>query len=292
MSEPFGPEVFRPLFSGLHHPEGLVWDDDQELIYAGGEGGEIYRGSLDGSWEQIADCGEGGFVLGLAVDARGDLYVCDRGNSRVIKLDADDLSTIELSRGTTERPMHCPNYPAFDASGRLFVSDSGSWGEDDGVIFVIDPERGTSVWATAPSDFTNGLALSPDARFLYAAESRASRVWRIAIEPDGTAGEQQIVWHFPATVPDGLAFDSAGRLYVSCYTPDSIYVVEPDGEQRLFAHDWSGQFLQAPTNLAFLGKGLTSLAHANLCGWHLGVTDAVPSPGHPVARPEVASWLR
>lgn len=294
MSARMGPESFARVWTGLNHPEGIVWDADKNLLYAGGERGEIYCGGLDGAWTQIAHCGDGAFVLGLTLDAAGNLFVCERGNSRVLRIDTDAISIQEISNGTPERPMECPNYPAFDSTGRLFVSDSGTWGRDDGVIFVIDATGRTSLWATTPSDFTNGIAIAPDQRFLYVAESRASRVWRIAIDIDGSAGAAEVVWHEPGTVPDGLAFDRDGRLYIGCYTPDSIYSFIPgDGATELFAHDWSGQILQAPTNLAFVGEGLHALATANLCGWAVNVTTAhPPAPGHPLTRPEVTAWIQ
>lgn len=283
-------DKFLPLWSGLNHPEDLVWDGDREFLYCGGERGEIYRGTLDGKWAQIAHCGDGSFVLGLALDADGRLYICERGNGRVLKLD-EQLALHEISRGTQERPMLCPNYPTFDGSGRLFVSDSGTWSRNDGVIYSIAPGTGATVWATTPSDFTNGLALSIDQDCLYAVESRASKVWRVPIRSDGTAGAPEPIWHVPETVPDGLALDREGNIYIGCYTPDSIYLLDPrTGRSELFAHDWSGQFLQAPTNLAFVGRDLGTLAAAGLCGWSINATTAIAAPGHPPVRPKVTSW--
>lgn len=291
MSEPLTPESFQRTWSGLHHPEDIVWDAEREVLYAGGEAGEIYRGMLDGRVEQVAWCGEGAFVLGIALDADGDLYVCDRGNGRLLRVDATDFGVHEISRGTANRPMVCPNYPAFDATGKLYVTDSGTWGANDGVIYRIDPRTGTSVWATSPSNFTNGIALAPDHGSVVVVESRASRVWRTLIGDDGDAGPSQLIWHEPGVVPDGVAFDAAGALYIGCYTPDSIYVVDPgSGSSRLFAHDWSGQAMQAPTNIAFIGAGLGRLATANLCGWHVNVTDQIAVGGLPLIRPKISSW--
>lgn len=285
--------AFTPVWPGLNHAEDLVWDADRELLYAGGENGEIYRGRLDGAWEQITGCGENSFVLGITLDAAGDLYVCERGNSRVLRISTTDFTLQEISRGTPELPMVCPNYPSFDASGRLLISDSGTWGANDGRIYTLDPTTGTALWSTVPSDFTNGIALSPDEHYLYVVESHASKVSRIAINDDGSAGATELVWHVPNTVPDGLAFDQDGLLYIGCYTPDSIYLLNPStGDHRLLAHDWSGQHLQAPTNLAFVGAGLDQFATANLCGHHLNIATDLGPTGHALLRPEVTQWAR
>ncbi len=39
---------FDELADGLNHPEGVAWNPFDGLIYAGGEGGELYAVTLDG----------------------------------------------------------------------------------------------------------------------------------------------------------------------------------------------------------------------------------------------------
>ncbi|MBU6150196.1 MAG: SMP-30/gluconolactonase/LRE family protein [Chloroflexi bacterium] len=281
---------FSSVLSGLDHPEDIVWDSETQRLYAGSENGLLYSGRLDGTWSPVARLGDGLLLLGLALDGQGRVYVCNAGGHRLEVVDPESGTAVVLSTGCAERAMITPNYPAFEPSGRLFVSDSGTWGSDNGVIYTVSAsdEGYTEVWDSRLPRFTNGIALSPDREWLYVVESIASRVSRIEIRPDGKAGRLEQVWSVPQTVPDGLAFDTAGRLYISCYTPDSIYVVEPDGDTILFAHDWSGQTLQAPTNIAFVGEQLTLLATANLCGWHVNVTTKIPDAGLPVPRPVLA----
>src|ERR671912_207625 len=66
------------------------------------------------------------------------------------------------SGGAPGTALRTPNYPVFDAAGRLYVSDSGAWGQDDGLLFRVDPGGETQVVATVPCHFPNGLALAPD----------------------------------------------------------------------------------------------------------------------------------
>ena len=60
-------------------------------------------------------------LLGLALDARGDVYACDLNRHEVLRIDPTTGSVIVLSTGTESRPMRTPNYPAFDDDGRLFL---------------------------------------------------------------------------------------------------------------------------------------------------------------------------
>lgn len=278
---------FTIIASGLDHPEDIVWDQWTQTLYAGSEDGVVYAGQLNGEWRPLVELGKGQLILGMALDAAGRIYVCNAGGHRLDLVDPSTGTWRVLSTGCEKRSMITPNYPAFDDAGRLYVSDSGNWGSDNGVIYAIDPSSGgnANVWDSRLPHFTNGIALSPDGKWLYVAESIASRVSRIEILSDGTPGQIEHVWSASNTVPDGLAFDAAGFLYISCYTPDSIYRLSPDGAWDLFAHDWSGQRLQAPTNIAFIGPSLQTLATANLCGWHLNATDSVQHPGFPLRRP-------
>ena len=68
-------------------------------------------------------------------------------------------------------------------------------------------------------------------------------------------------------LPDGLAFDARGNLYVSCYEPSRIYRVHPDGEIHLLVDDPDAHTLCHPTSCAFRG---TELFTSNLGRWHIG----------------------
>ena len=284
-----GPDG-QVLAEGLDHPEGIAYGPDG-MVYAGGEAGQVYRvDASDGTVVQLATTG--GFVLGVTLDAAGRVFCCDAGHRAVLRVDADG-SVAVVSRGAPGRSF-APNHLVFAADGHLYVSDSGSWPEGGGTIQRISPDGTTEVWSDGPGAVTNGLALGPDGRHLYAVESTRPGVSRVEIRADGSAGPCAEVVRLPGTVPDGLAFDRDGNLYVSCYRPDAIYRLSPDGEVTCVAADWQGTRLAAPTNIAFVGAGLDRLATANLGRWHLAVLD-VGAAGHPLHHPPtehpVAEWL-
>lgn len=270
------------LVDGLDHPEGVAYGPDGYL-YAGGEAGQIYRISLAGQVEQIASTG--GFILGLALDAQQNVYACDSERRQVVHLSQAGQIRV-LSAGTPQTPLRNPNFPAFDSQGHLYVTDSGDWLRDNGRILCIDPDGRTTVASESAHRFPNGLALSASGRWLYVAESTWPGVSRLAVGVDGTLGAWEEVVTLPGTVPDGLAFDSAGNLYISCYRPDRIYRLSPQGVLDIWADDPAGTALAAPTNLAFAGPELNQLVVANLGRWHLAAI-AVETPGLPVSRPHV-----
>ena len=272
----------KTLVEGLDHPEGVAYGPDG-FAYAGGEAGEVYRIDVDRA-EGTVIGSTGGFLLGIALDAESNVYGCDIARKAVLRITQGGEVSV-LSTGTAARPMAIPNYGVFDRAGNLYVSDSGRWPEGGGCIFRIDPEGETTVWTTDCSLYTNGLALSVDEGYMYAVESTLPGITRVAIREDGTAGLPELVASMPGTVPDGLAFDREGRLYVGCYRPDRIYRIDPGMQPVIVADDYQGTALSAPTNLAFIGPLLDRLLIASLGRWHLSVM-SVDVAGHPLNYPK------
>ena len=106
------------------------------------------------------------------------------------------------------------------------------------------------------------------------------RVDRIKIESDGSGGAVETVVELPMTVPDGVAFDTSGSLYVSMYRPDRIYRLTPSGQLDVLADDFEGTLIAAPTNIAFCGSNRDILLSTNPEDGILPATTWTP-PGSP-----------
>ena len=275
---------FVSLADGLDHPEGVAAGPDG-TIYAGGEAGQIYRVDSGGAFEQIASVD--GFALGLAVDGDHNIYVCEN-TSHTVKRVAPDGSVSVYSSGAADRKFVTPNYPAFDAAGNLYVTDSGSWNGNDGCVFVVRPGGSTECFTDKVTAFPNGLALGPDGSWLYVVVSTLPGVVRIAIEPDGSAGDIETVVELARNVPDGLAFDADGALYIACYAPSVIYRLSPRGSLDVLGYDWQNTQLAAPTNIAFTGPDRTTMIIGSLARWHL-TRIFMEVPGLPLHFPSLSN---
>ena len=177
-----------------------------------------------------------------------------------------------------------PNFPVFASDGTLWVTESGSgWTSDDGYLFRVPPGGAAEIADETCRRFPNGLALAPDESRLYVVESRWPGVSSYSLR-DGVLGEREETLPLPLTVPDGLAFDSEGTLYIGCCRPDRVYRLSPSGTLEVYLDDFTGEFMTTPDEPRLRRP---RPAHA-LPGRPRGlVVNAIETEvaGHPLARP-------
>jgi sugar lactone lactonase YvrE len=256
---------------GLDHPECIAVHPDGSL-WAGGEAGQIYHITENGKKvEEVASTG--GFILGIAFSPGAEwMAICDLGKNCMWRMDMHDYSLHELY--VTDHKFNIPNYAVFDRRGNLYVSESGEFKEKLGKVIKYDKNGIGRVWSDELFEFANGMAMGKGETHLYIVSSFLPGVERIAINPDGSPGTREVYCTMPQTIPDGISFDDDENLYVSCYTPNSIYKVTPERRISVFVEDWEAHTLSNPTNTAFGGKNFDQLFIANLGRWHITKIDA------------------
>jgi gluconolactonase len=249
---------------GVDHPESISVGPRGEA-YTTGTGGQVYRLNLETNrGEEFASTAPRR-MLGQAVDAAGNLYCADT-TGKVIRITPQGLEST-YATGPGGRRFLCANYPAFDRAGNMYLSDSGDWSDQiNGRIYKIPRGGGEAqAWFPEPVDTPNAIALDAGEEFLYLVETYANSVARIAIQPDGSAGPFERVVHMPRCIPDGIAFDEDGRLWIACHRPDAIYKFDLKTRRLdLFAEDWEGEKLRGPTDVAFAGPNRDILLAASL----------------------------
>lgn len=268
------------LVEGLDHPEGVCVTRDGTL-FAGGEAGQVYR-YVEDAEAVVEVANTGGFLLGMCADGNGRLYVCDVARREVLRVEPATGAVEVYSAGAPDRPFVNPNWPAFDADGTLYVTDSGHWKQDDGCIMRIDADGRTSVWSDVSTGFPNGCCLSEDGGALYVLESTTPALVRIPVDDP----KRREVVATLTGVPDGCALDTEGRIYVCYYRPDRIDRVWPDGRVETLADDPDGTLLSAPTNGVWIGSARDRMVVGNLGRWHLTACDW-GATGIPLFYPEL-----
>jgi gluconolactonase len=138
-------------------------------------------------------------------------------------------------------------------------------------VYRHDPKTGKTTALVRDFVQPNGLAFSPDEKFLYVADSGAPKhIRRFAVAADGTLGGGEVFCKLDVGAPDGIRVDRAGRVWSSA--GDGVQIFGTDGKLI-------GKILvpESPANLCFGGadgKTLFITARKSLYAIQVAVTGA------------------
>jgi len=270
---------------GVLKSEGVVVDKEGN-VYGGGRNGVIYKVSPEGKVSELTTLPAGSLPNGITMDRQGNLVYCDLGKKAMMRVtQSGQVSMIADRVGTLALTL--PNFASYDAEGNLYVSNSStrdvktvreefSKPEANGAVVRIRPDGRGDIVAVSIY-LANGTAIDPKEEAVYVLESTRNDCVRIALKKDGTFGQPEIyAKDFPA-LPDGMAFDVEGNLYVTLpgvakdgklVPANQIIKVDTNGNWSLLVDDPAGQKLNFTTNCAFGGPGLQDLYIANVEGDH------------------------
>lgn len=243
--------------NGFKWTEGPVWiKDGGYLLFSDipnnrinkwkhGEGVSVFL-EPSGYTGKEKFTGEEPGTNGLMLDKDGHLCMCEHGNRRVSRLNPDKSRTVLASHYDGKR-FNSPNDLVWHSNGDLYFTDPpyGLPKRYDDPARELDwcgvyrrTEDGKITLLTKEMTRPNGIALSPDEKTLYVAQSDgAAAIYKaFPVKEDGTLGEGKVL--FDATkwmgredrpgAPDGMAIDTEGRLWAT--GPGGVLVFTPEGK--------------------------------------------------------------
>jgi gluconolactonase len=248
---------------GFEFTEGPVWTRDGALLFSSPNTNTIYRWTPNGVVTVFrSKSGYTGVDVGryhqpgsngLTFSPDGLLTICQHGNRRVIRVNPHGDITVLADRYEGRR-LNSPNDLIYRSDGTLFFTDPpfglpGVFDDPDkeidfsGVFRVRD---GEVELLTDELSGPNGLAFSPDERWLYVGNWDFERIVVMRYDPD--TGEGSVFFNMTAPdaedAIDGMKIDRAGNLYVC--GPGGIWVLSPGGE-----HLGTLKVPESPHNLAW-----------------------------------------
>jgi sugar lactone lactonase YvrE len=219
----------------------------------------------------------GGPVSLVVPDARGGLVVA--GGSTVARWGPDGSRT-ELCRIDEATPSTTANDGECDRRGRLWI---GTWDRDGGTLAtlsVVDLD-GSVRLAESGLSSSNGLAWTADSTAFYLVDTPRRVIWRYAFDLDGgTLGAREIFAEIAdgEGLPDGLATDQAGGVWVALWGGGAVRRYDADGAVTQVVP----MPVTYPTSLAFGGAGLRTL-YVTTSSAHLDPPDDEPLAGSVLA---------
>ena len=240
------------LADGFTFTEGPVWVSGAPgyLLFSDPNNNLIYRLTADGdvgvyltksgyTGEDIGEYGQPG-SNGLTLDEQGRLTLCQHGNRRVVRIEQNGLTTV-LADTFEGKRFNSPNDLVYRSDGTLFFTDppfglpkfhddprreaphAGVYSVRDGKVQLVS------------TDFTgpNGLAFSPDEKFLYVGnwDEKKKVVNRYPVNADGTLGRGELFFDMTSApgddAIDGVKVDQRGNVYAS--GPGGLWILDSAG---------------------------------------------------------------
>ena len=241
------------VVEGLKFGEGPAWSPDGYLLFSDTVTNQLHK-FVPGKGDSVLTDVAGG-PIGNAFDAQGRRYTCEFRERRVTRTAKNGKMEILASRFEGKR-FNAPNDLAIRRDGQLYFTDPAFGDQQDHReldfygIFHLNPKgaiEAVARWKTRP----NGIALSPNGRILYVADSDTRSIQAFDLDHNGAASNERTVIGRIEGVPDGLRTDEKGNLYVAA---NGVLVYSP--EARLLG---TIPLTDTPSNLAFGDPDLETL---------------------------------
>lgn len=238
--------------------EGPIWDSSGFLIVSDEEKNGIYRLYPDGHREQLIALGD---PDGSTYDHQHRIIDCASVLRAIIRLSPDGKTYEILADHYEGKKFNSPNDVTMGPDGAIYFTDPTLdlvAGEKQEIpfkgVYRLD-SKGIVTLLTKDLDLPNGLAFSPNGRYLYIDDSGQRNIRRYRFH-NGTLSNGVIFADEKVegsrAVPDGMKVDKKGNLYVT--GPRGIWIWSAKGK-----HLGTIALPEQPANLTWGGPNYSTL---------------------------------
>jgi gluconolactonase len=248
----FSTLTVEPVAEGFPGGEGPVWSHDGFLLFSDYSRDRIYKYTPGGAVDVYREGSNG--TNGNTMDAEGRLYSCEYKSRRVTRTDRSGRIEIFADRFEGRR-FNAPNDIVVRRDGHVYFTDPlftplDQRDLDFYGIYHVSPDRTIEAIARLQTR-PNGIALSPDGRILYVANTDERNVRAYDLDAGGRASNERVVIPALEGGPDGMRTDARGNLLIAVR---GVAIYSPSGSLL-------GRITPPvnPRNIAFGDKDLRTL---------------------------------
>jgi gluconolactonase len=239
--------------AGYKFTEGPVWSREGFLLFSDIPNNRIMKYVPGSGVSEFR--AESGRANGNVYDEKGRLYTCEGGARRVTRTDKNGKIEVLAEKYQGKR-LNSPNDIVVSRSGHVYFTDP-AFGQSSEAreldffgVYHLTPKGELTAFAK-PTGRPNGIAISPDGKVLYVANSDDRNVRAYDLGKDGNPANERVVVATMEGVPDGMRIDDKGNLWV---TAKSVFVFSPEGKQIAEI-----PIPETPANCAFGGPDMGTL---------------------------------
>ncbi|MGH7779892.1 MAG: SMP-30/gluconolactonase/LRE family protein [Candidatus Binataceae bacterium] len=218
------------LLDGLRFGEGPRWHDGK-LYFSDMHADHVMTVDLEGGASVVCEVPNNPSGLGWLPD--GAMLVVSMTDRKLMRMERGGGPLKVHADLSALAPFHC-NDMVVDAKGRAYV---GNFGYDlhkgekprSTVLIMVTPEGK----ARAVADdlmFPNGTVITPGGKTLIVGESFGRRLTAFDIAADGSLANRRMWADLEKNVPDGIALDAEGAIWVASPTQSEVIRVKEGGE--------------------------------------------------------------
>lgn len=226
-----------PLTLDLPGPTAAIKDASGNIYFAAQDTAYVYELSTTGTLSVFAGLGYGGYsndgkkattaliggVTGLAIDSKGNIYLADAAGSRIRKVNPAGIISTVAGNGTkcdkagvcgdggsaTKANLNLPESVAIDSNGNIYIADLS-----DNRVRVVNV--GTKAITIAGVSIPAGDIQTVAGNSQPCTDSQGT---------PPTCGDGGLANKAQLTMPNGVAVDSLGNIYIADTKDQEIRVV-------------------------------------------------------------------
>ncbi|WP_439484315.1 SMP-30/gluconolactonase/LRE family protein [Cyclobacterium plantarum] len=244
----------KKLADGFRFTEGPVWNKEAgHLLFSDIPANTIYRWTPGEPVNVFREPSNNS--NGLTYDAAGNLLMAEHSGRKIARLssDGDYEAVVAEYKGTS---LNSPNDLIVHSNGAIYFTDP-PYGLPSGATDTLGYNgvyrfyKGKLTLIADDLFRPNGLALSPDERTLYVANSdQPKKYMQYPVSKGGKVGKGSLFFNASGLEgtgnPDGIKVDQKGNIFAT--GPGGVLVFAPNGR-----HLGTIRFPETPSNLAFGG---------------------------------------